>query len=299
MKRMMVGVGGNEQRKVMKELEKRKVMEGRKKVEEDGGDGKEKQRMEEGMVEAVVMEVAKVKEGYRERVATYVANLRAPRVTVNAKSAHSIRIDGYCNDMSFASLTSGQEETLCFCSPKKTHFAIAMVECENRRKDVLLLAYQSFGVIFADLAISPLYVYRVAFSGKLRHHQSEEVLFGAFSLIFWTLTLFSLLKYAVFMLSTDDNGEGGIFAVYSLLCRQAKFSLLPNYQAADEEISTYQNPQNCLTRTTPRSKRSTELLKKRKTVLLLLVLFSASMVVSSAVLTPAISGNKYTIFKLS
>lgn len=89
--------------------------------------------------------------------------------------------------------------------------------------------------------------------------------------------------------------SGGIFAVYSLLCRHAKLSLLPNHQAADEELSAYQYPHNCLTRTIPRCRRSTELLKRRKTFLLLLALFSASMVVSVAVLTPAISGNMYMI----
>ncbi|KAK4796292.1 hypothetical protein SAY86_028618 [Trapa natans] len=161
---------------------------------------------------------------------------------------------------------------------------------DSRCKNVLL-AYQSLGIIFAHLSISPLYVYRVTFSGRLRHHQSEEVIFGAFSLIFWTLALFSLLKYAVFMLTVDDNGEGGIFAIYSLLCRHAKLSLLPNHQAADEELSSYQYPRNCSTRSAPRCKRSTELLNKRKNFLLLLVLFSTSMVVCVAVLTPAITGN--------
>ncbi|KAF9586934.1 hypothetical protein IFM89_039806 [Coptis chinensis] len=37
----------------------------------------------------------------------------------------------------------------------------------------------------------------------------------------------------------DGNGEGGTFALYSLLCRHARFSLLPNQQAADEELSAY------------------------------------------------------------
>ena len=39
--------------------------------------------------------------------------------------------------------------------------------------------------------------------------------------------------------NTDDNGEGGTFALYSLFCRHAKFSLLPNQQAFDEELSSY------------------------------------------------------------
>ncbi|CAI9265314.1 unnamed protein product [Lactuca saligna] len=84
-----------------------------------------------------------------------------------------------------------------------------------------------------------------------------EVIFGAFSLIFWTLTLIPLLKYVFIILSADDNGEGGTIALYSLLCRHAKFSLLPNQQAADEELTSYK--------------------------------YGASMVIGDGVITPAIS----------
>ncbi|KAK1372926.1 hypothetical protein POM88_029119 [Heracleum sosnowskyi] len=45
--------------------------------------------------------------------------------------------------------------------------------------------------------------------------------------------LIPLFKYVLVVLSAADNGEGGTFALYSLLCRHAKFSLLPNQQAAD------------------------------------------------------------------
>jgi len=70
------------------------------------------------------------------------------------------------------------------------------------------LAYQSLGFLFGDLSLSPLYVYQSIFSGRLKHVQNEDAIFGAFSLIFWTLLIISLLKYALIMLSADDNGEG-------------------------------------------------------------------------------------------
>lgn len=72
----------------------------------------------------------------------------------------------------------------------------------------LILAYQSFGVVYGSLSTSPLYVYPCTFIGKLPQHQNEEVVFGAFSLIFWTLTLFPLLKYLLVLLSAHDNGQG-------------------------------------------------------------------------------------------
>lgn len=72
----------------------------------------------------------------------------------------------------------------------------------------LLLAYQSLGVIYGDLSTSPLYVFKSTFVGKLQTHQGEEAIFGAFSLIFWTVTLIPLIKYVIIVLSADDNGEG-------------------------------------------------------------------------------------------
>ncbi|KAJ0244688.1 Potassium transporter 4 [Hirschfeldia incana] len=158
----------------------------------------------------------------------------------------------------------------------------------------LILAYQSFGVVYGDISTSPLYVFPNTFIGKLhkQQHHNEEAVFGAFSLIFWTLTLFPLLKYLVVLLNAHDNGQGGIFALYSLLCRHAKLSLLPNQQAADEELSAYKSdPSSSDTATAASSpfKRIFEKHKRLRTVLLLLVLSAAAMVIGNGVLNPAIS----------
>ncbi|XP_059449627.1 potassium transporter 4 [Corylus avellana] len=149
----------------------------------------------------------------------------------------------------------------------------------------LILAYQSFGVVYGDLSTSPLYVY----TSTLQKHKNEAAIFGAFSLIFWTLTLIPLLKYVLLVLSADDNGEGGTFALYSLLCRHAKFSLLPNQQAADEELSAYKyGPSSQVVASSP-LKRFLEKHKRLRTALLLVVLLGACMVIGDGVLTPAIS----------
>ncbi|KAL9229376.1 hypothetical protein vseg_004848 [Gypsophila vaccaria] len=153
----------------------------------------------------------------------------------------------------------------------------------------LLLAYQSVGVVYGDLSTSPLYVFTSTFKGKRKNYLTEDAVFGAFSLIFWTLTLIPLLKYVFIVLNADDNGEGGTFALYSLLCRHAKFSLLPNQQAADEELSTYKYGQSGSFAATSPLKRFLEKHKKLRTALLLLVLVGASMVIGDGVLTPAIS----------
>ncbi|XP_075638180.1 potassium transporter 4 [Castanea sativa] len=153
----------------------------------------------------------------------------------------------------------------------------------------LILAYQSFGVVYGDLSTSPLYVYTSIFKGKLQTHLNEDAIFGAFSLIFWTLTLIPLLKYVFLVLSADDNGEGGTFALYSLLCRHAKLSLLPNQQAADEELSAYRYGPSSHTIASSPLKRFLEKYKRLRTALLIVVLFGACMVIGDGVLTPAIS----------
>ncbi|XP_059640925.1 probable potassium transporter 2 [Cornus florida] len=165
-----------------------------------------------------------------------------------------------------------------------------MVERKSQHKHVLLLAYQSFGLAYGALSVSPLYVYRSTFSGNLQHHQNEYVIFGAFSLIFWTLTLLPLFNYVIITLNADDNGEGGPIALYSLICRHVKLSLLPNHQAADEEISTYHKP-GYINRNTPSSplKRFVEKHKKTRNVLLLMALLGACLMIGYGVLTPSIS----------
>ncbi|XP_057542032.1 potassium transporter 4-like isoform X1 [Amaranthus tricolor] len=153
----------------------------------------------------------------------------------------------------------------------------------------LLLVYQSVGVVYGDLSTSPLYVYTSTFKGNLQLHLNEETVFGAFSLIFWTLTLILLLKYVFFVLSADDNGEGGTFALYSLLCRHAKLSLLPNQQAADEELSAYKYGPPAPVTNSSLLKRFFDKHKKLRIALLIFVLIGAGMVIGDGVLTPAIS----------
>ncbi len=51
---------------------------------------------------------------------------------------------------------------------------------------------------------------------------------GGLSAVFWTLTLQTTLKYVLFVLSADNNGEGGVFSLYTLVRQHAgKWILLP------------------------------------------------------------------------
>ncbi|GKU96944.1 hypothetical protein SLEP1_g10125 [Rubroshorea leprosula] len=158
-------------------------------------------------------------------------------------------------------------------------------------KTVLTLAYQSVGVVYGDLSTSPLYVYKSAFAEDIQHSETNEEIYGVLSLVFWTLTLIPLVKYVFIVLRADDNGEGGTFALYSLLCRHARVSSLPNCQLADEELSEYKkdgiasNDKNVGLRL----KATLEKYKVLQSVLLALALIGTCMVIGDGVLTPAIS----------
>ncbi|CAI9773521.1 unnamed protein product [Fraxinus pennsylvanica] len=157
-------------------------------------------------------------------------------------------------------------------------------------KTTLLLAYQSLGVVYGDLSIFPLYVYKGTFAEDIHHSETNEEIFGVLSFVFWTLTLVPLFKYVFIVLRADDNGEGGTFALYSLIYRHAKFSLLPNRQVADEALSTYKfehppEPKN----NSSKVKLVFEKHKSLLTALLILVLLGTCMVIGDGLLTPAIS----------
>ncbi|CAI8585338.1 unnamed protein product [Vicia faba] len=164
-------------------------------------------------------------------------------------------------------------------------------------RTVLTLAYQSLGVVYGDLSISPLYVFRSTFGEGIGHSNTNEEIFGVLSLVFWSVTLVPLVKYVFIVLRADDNGEGGTFALYSLLCRHAKVNSLPNCQLADEELYEYKKD-SCGSGGAGVSSdrgfafRLKATLEKRKVlqkILLILALIGTCMVIGDGVLTPALS----------
>ncbi|OMP02437.1 potassium transporter [Corchorus olitorius] len=164
---------------------------------------------------------------------------------------------------------------------------------QNLRKasclTVVTLAYQSLGVVYGDLSTSPLYVYKTTFSGKLSLHENDEEIYGVLSFIFWTFTLIALFKYILIVMSADDNGEGGTFALYSLLCRHARLSILPNQQAADEKVSAYVTHGPTETWQSSALKSFLEKHPSFSKGLFIFVLLGTCMAIGDGVLTPTIS----------
>ncbi|XP_022150925.1 potassium transporter 1 isoform X2 [Momordica charantia] len=156
-------------------------------------------------------------------------------------------------------------------------------------RSVLMLAYQSLGVVYGDLSTSPLYVYKTTFSGKLSLHENDEEIYGVLSFIFWTFTLIALFKYVFIVMSADDNGEGGTFALYSLLCRHARLCILPNQEPVDEKLSAYDMKGIPETRPSATLKSFFQLHPSFRNFFLVFVLFGTCMGIGDGVLTPAIS----------
>lgn len=83
----------------------------------------------------------------------------------------------------------------------------------------------TLGIIYGDIGTSPLYVMQ-AIVGK-GNAVERGVIFGAVSLVFWTLTIQTTLKYVMLVLRADNNGEGGIFSLYTLVRRRQRWLLFP------------------------------------------------------------------------
>lgn len=86
----------------------------------------------------------------------------------------------------------------------------------------------TIGVVYGDIGTSPLYVIKsiVEGNGGLTGINSEFII-GALSLVIWTVTLLTTIKYVVIAMKADNNGEGGIFSLYSLVRKCGKWIIVP------------------------------------------------------------------------
>jgi hypothetical protein len=70
------------------------------------------------------------------------------------------------------------------------------------------------GIIYGDIGTSPIYTLNFIVGDK---PITDQLVFGAISCVFWTLTLITTIKYIYLALNADNRGEGGIFALYALV----------------------------------------------------------------------------------
>ncbi|TSA30231.1 MAG: potassium transporter Kup [Bacteroidetes bacterium] len=82
----------------------------------------------------------------------------------------------------------------------------------------------TLGIVFGDIGTSPLYVMKAIISGG--NSISEAFVYGGLSAIFWTITLQTTFKYIIITLRADNKGEGGIFSLFALVRKRAKWAFV-------------------------------------------------------------------------
>ena len=86
----------------------------------------------------------------------------------------------------------------------------------------------TMGVVYGDIGTSPMYTLRAIMHGNGGLPTMEQdVVLGALSLIIWTMTLITTVKYVLVAMKADNHGEGGIFALYSLVRKCGGWLIVP------------------------------------------------------------------------
>jgi KUP system potassium uptake protein len=85
------------------------------------------------------------------------------------------------------------------------------------RSGLAALGLAALGIVFGDIGTSPLYTLKTVLSMTVGR-PTPDIVLGVLSLIVWTLIIITSVKYVVFAMSIDNDGEGGILALMSLLC---------------------------------------------------------------------------------
>jgi KUP system potassium uptake protein len=88
-----------------------------------------------------------------------------------------------------------------------------------RQKMTFGLMIAALGVVYGDIGTSPLYALRICFEGKYALPVSSVNILGILSLIFWSLFILISVKYLMIVLRADNNGDGGVLALMTLLTK--------------------------------------------------------------------------------
>ena len=122
----------------------------------------------------------------------------------------------------------------------------------------------ALGIVFGDIGTSPLYAFRECIRNGLHEGATPiQVIVPALSLIIWSLILVVTVKYVLFMMDANDDGEGGVMTLVSLASKNS-----------DQEKSKETDPNNK---------------PKHRNALVLLGVFGTALLFGDGVITPAIS----------
>ena len=102
----------------------------------------------------------------------------------------------------------------------------------NKAKERVPFSFGMFlvtiGIVYGDIGTSPMYVMKsiVADNGGISDVNAEFII-GSLSLVIWSITLLTTVKYVLIAMKADNNGEGGIFSLYSLVKKCARWLIFP------------------------------------------------------------------------
>ncbi|MDQ8160250.1 MAG: potassium transporter Kup [Gemmatimonadota bacterium] len=137
---------------------------------------------------------------------------------------------------------------------QSSHAAHAASGPDARRR-LSLLTLAALGVVYGDIGTSPLYAFKEAFGPSHGLSPDAVNVFGILSLMTWALLLVVAVKYLVFILQADNNGEGGVLAMLALLLQDTSGQIGP----------------------------------RRRTALVILGVFGTALLYGDGIITPAIS----------
>ena len=97
---------------------------------------------------------------------------------------------------------------------------------KNKFKFSLFLV--TIGIVYGDIGTSPMYVMKSILEGNGGiANVNEQFIIGSLSLVIWTITLLTTIKYVLIAMKADNHGEGGIFSLYALVRHYGKWLIFP------------------------------------------------------------------------
>jgi KUP system potassium uptake protein len=88
---------------------------------------------------------------------------------------------------------------------------------DNMKSSTAALTIGALGIVFGDIGTSPLYAFKQVFAGGTA--VSQSVVYGSVSMIFWAMVVLLCLKYSMFIMRNDNEGQGGSMALTALVVR--------------------------------------------------------------------------------
>ena len=101
-------------------------------------------------------------------------------------------------------------------------------QTEQNHKFSMGMFLVALGIVYGDIGTSPMYVMKSIVEGNGGiEFVDPEFIVGSLSLVIWTITLLTTIKHVLIALRADNHGEGGIFALYSLIRHCGKWLIIP------------------------------------------------------------------------